>query len=133
VVQLALTRAWRSRRSCRTPDAPLAWCLQITRNEALRLIAQQRGINLEPLDADAALADDRALADVEQVATRADVARALGRLTAQDRALIVLRYMHDWTHAEIAVRMRIPEATARVRLHRAHNRLRTLLGDAASG
>src|SRR2546426_682468 len=46
VAQEALARAWRSRASCRTPENPLPWCLQITRNEAFRLLARQRG---EPL------------------------------------------------------------------------------------
>jgi hypothetical protein len=34
----ALVRAW----SCRNPDDSLAWCLQITRNEAFRLISRQQ-------------------------------------------------------------------------------------------
>jgi RNA polymerase sigma-70 factor, ECF subfamily len=131
VVQGALMRAWRSRESCRTPDAPLAWCVQITRNEALRLIARRRASSAEPLEADAPLPDRRALEDVERVAGRVDVARALDQLTAQDRALIILRYMQDWSHPEIAARLQIPEATARVRLHRAQKRLRVLLEDAA--
>jgi RNA polymerase sigma-70 factor, ECF subfamily len=133
VVQAALTRAWRSRESCRTPEAPLAWCLQITRNEAFRLIGQRRAARTEPFDAESQIPDERAIDEVEQVAMRADVAQALDQLTAQDRALIVLRYVHDWSHPEIAASMRIPESTARVRLHRAHKRLRLLLEEATTG
>src|ERR1700733_2756784 len=50
VVQEALARAWRSRRACRTPETPLPWCLQITRNEALRLMQRQRLMWTELLD-----------------------------------------------------------------------------------
>jgi RNA polymerase sigma-70 factor, ECF subfamily len=131
IVQAALMRAWRSRETCRTPEAPLAWCVQITRNEALRLIARERATSAEPLEQDAPLPDRRALDDVEGVAGRVDVARALDQLTPQDRALILLRYMQDRSHPEIAAQLRIPEATARVRLHRAQKRLRSLLEDAA--
>jgi RNA polymerase sigma-70 factor (ECF subfamily) len=133
VVQAALTRAWRNRASCRTPEAPLAWCLQITRNEALRLLGGERRHPTELLEPEADPVDERGAEEVERVATRLDVAHALGQLTAQDRAMILLRYMHDCSHPEIAQRMRIPEATARVRLHRAHKRLRSLLDDPASG
>jgi RNA polymerase sigma-70 factor (ECF subfamily) len=131
VVQTALMRAWRSRQSCRAQDAPLAWCVQITRNEALRFIGRQRASSSEPLEQDAPLPDRRALEDVEGVAGRVDIARALDQLTPQDRALILLRYMQDRSHPEIAAQLQIPEATARVRLHRAQNRLRALLEDPA--
>jgi RNA polymerase sigma-70 factor, ECF subfamily len=131
VVQAALARAWRSRASCRTPEAPLPWCLQITRNEALRLIGRQRVQLAETVEPESELIDSRALAEVEGVATRIDVARALAQLPVQDRTLIVMRYVQDWSHPEIAARLAIPEATARVRLHRAHNRLRSLLAEPA--
>jgi RNA polymerase sigma-70 factor (ECF subfamily) len=127
VVQEALTRAWRSRGSCRTPDSPLPWCLQITRNEALRLIARQRLSRSEPLESDGELEDRQAPGDDDRALERVDVGRALGRLTAHERLLIDLRYRHDWSHFEIAERLEIPEATARVHLHRAHKRLRALL------
>ena len=41
-VQEALARAWRSRHACRNPEAPIPWCLQITRNEAIRIIGRGR-------------------------------------------------------------------------------------------
>jgi DNA-directed RNA polymerase specialized sigma24 family protein len=94
VVQEALARAWRGRRSCRNPEGPLAWCLQITRNEACHLISQQQRATGEALDAGSELADE-----------------------------------HRWSHAQIAARLDIPEATARVRLRRAQKRLRSLLDE----
>src|SRR5438045_3362945 len=80
-VQEALARAWRSRATCRTPDAPLPWCLQITRNEALRTISRSRTQpDQEPID-DAGLEDARAQEDAPQALTRIDVNRALRALT----------------------------------------------------
>jgi RNA polymerase sigma-70 factor, ECF subfamily len=125
-VQEALARAWRSRRSCRTPEAPLPWCLQITRNEALRLIGRRKALS-EPLDAAGEIEDQRAGFEPERTVARVDISRALQVLTPEERSLITLRYEHDFSHPEIAERLEIPEATARVRLHRAHKRLKTLL------
>ena len=83
-MQEALARAWRGRRSCRNPEEPLAWCLQITRNEAFRLISRQQP-----------------------------------------------KYEQGLSHPQIAARLDIPEATARVRLHRAQKGLRFLLDESA--
>jgi RNA polymerase sigma-70 factor, ECF subfamily len=127
VVQEALARAWRGRRSCRTPEAPLPWCLQITRNEAFRLIGSQRARPSEPLDAGPEVEDERAQGDRDRVLSRIDVRRALPALSAAERQLIALRYQHGFSHPEIAAKLAIPEATVRVRLHRAHKRLRPLL------
>jgi RNA polymerase sigma-70 factor, ECF subfamily len=132
VVQEALARAWRSRRSCRTPETPLPWCLQITRNEALRLIGRRRGHPyMKSLEEDCCLDDHPARADADKAQVRVDVRRALKVLTPDDRVLIALRYEHDYSHTEIATKLEIPEATARVRLHRAHQRLRPLLQEHA--
>jgi RNA polymerase sigma-70 factor, ECF subfamily len=131
VVQEALARAWRGRRSCRNPEEPLAWCLQITRNEAFRLISRQQRATLQPLDAGSDLADEAALHEPDRTLIRLDVARALKRLSDSERLLIRLRYEQGWSHPQIAARLDIPEATARVRLHRAQKRLRSLLDGTA--
>lgn len=128
-VQEALVRAWRSRGSCRTPDAPLPWCLQITRNEALRLIGRERRSSSESLDPFGDVEDGRTADADDRMLERVDLVRALGQLTANERLLIGLRYAHDWSHPEIAARLEIPEATARVRLHRAQKRLKALIED----
>lgn len=129
VVQEAMTRAWRSRSSCRTPDSPLPWCLQITRNEALRLLGQRNRGRTDPLPEELELEDQYAHRDPERAVARIDVSRALHQLSIEEQELIALRYSHDFSHPEIAARLQIPEATARVRLHRAHKRLRSLLDD----
>lgn len=127
-VQEALTRAWRRRHTCHTPEAPLPWCLQITRNEALRLMSRRRGSpSLEPLEDREDLPAPATGRETPQALVRVDVHRALKMLTPHERGLIALRYGHDCSHFEIAQTLDIPEATARVRLHRVHNRLRELL------
>jgi RNA polymerase sigma-70 factor, ECF subfamily len=126
-VQEALTRAWRSRHACRCPEAPLPWCLQITRNEAVRLIGRRRSAHAESLPEESPLEDHVAGQESHRSLVRIDVHRALQRLTPHERLLIALRYVDDCSHSEIAARLEIPEATARVRLHRVHKRLEALL------
>jgi RNA polymerase sigma-70 factor, ECF subfamily len=128
-VQEALARAWRSRAACRTPETPLPWCLQITRNEAIRLIGrrQRSGDNVVPLEEGDLIEDIRASRDAPRANLRIDVSRTLKELTPHERLMIALRYAYDCPNAEIAKTLDIPEATARVRLHRLQKRLRSVL------
>jgi RNA polymerase sigma-70 factor (ECF subfamily) len=125
-VQEAMLRAWRSRPSCRTPESPLPWMLQITRNEALRVVgrsALRRGAWDAPAERGA---EDPQL---ETAAERLDVRQALARLRPADRDLLKMRYEQDLTQSTLAERLGIPEGTVKVRLHRLRDRLREALED----
>jgi RNA polymerase sigma factor (sigma-70 family) len=128
VLQEALARAWRSRHSCRNPEAPLPWCLQITRNEAIRALAhRRRAPPSEPIDHEIELEDGQAGPRFEHLLDSVSLAPLLDALAPPERALVRLRYEEDCSHPEIAAALEISEATARVRLHRLHGRLRELL------
>jgi RNA polymerase sigma-70 factor (ECF subfamily) len=71
--------------------------------------------------------DKRASRDEPRALLRVDVSRTLKDLAPHERLIIALRYGYDWSNAEIAETLDIPEATARVRLHRLHKRLRAAL------
>jgi RNA polymerase sigma-70 factor (ECF subfamily) len=132
VVQEALLRAWTHRSTCRTPEAPIGWCLQITRNEALRVLSRHRNqATAGPLPEGGAdePVDERSGRESDRTLTRLAVTDLLAGLSAHERKLIALRYEHGFTHPEIARALQMSEATARVHLHRAHKRLRTKLGD----
>lgn len=122
-VQEAMARAWRSRRGCVNPDAPLGWLLQITRHEALRLLDRRaRRAEREVVtgnDPDGR-ADDPFDALLSRLATR----QTLAGLRPDERELVHLRYRHDLTQAEVARRLGLPEGTVKVRLHRIRKRLR---------
>jgi RNA polymerase sigma-70 factor (ECF subfamily) len=122
-VQEALLRAWRGRESCRTSHTPIAWCAQIARNEALRLIGRRR--RTASLEAVGELADRGAMSESDRAIRRVDVHRALTRLTPDERLLIALRYAEDCSQPEIARKLRMPEGTAKVRLHRARRQLKS--------
>lgn len=128
-VQEALVRAWTRRDACRTPEAPLPWILQITRNEARRLLerrAQRLTVApIEPASPEPEVEDDA----LTGTTTRVTVEQALARLGDSDRRVLRLRYADDLTQAEVARRLGVPEGTVKVRLHRARGRLRALLED----
>ena len=122
-VQEAMTRAWRRRAACANPEAPLGWMLQITRNEALRVIERRSRRRAHEF----VTADDSERASVEPMETLVSTvatAQALATLRLEDRILIHLRYRHDLSHAEVARTMDLPEGTVKVRLHRIRKRLK---------
>jgi RNA polymerase sigma-70 factor, ECF subfamily len=125
--QEALVRAWLRRDSCRSPAAPLPWLLEITRNEARRLIGRQARRRSHELTAPARLDPDCEDRELAGTALRVSVEQALGTLADADRRLLRLRYAEDLTQSEVARRLGVPEGTVKVRLHRARRRLRGLL------
>lgn len=132
-VQEAMARAWRKRHRCRRPEAPLPWLLQITRNEALRLLARRRE---DPRLVEIELAEphhDAGDLSGDRLLVRVDVRRALSRLPAEDRGLAHLRYGEDLAQSRIAAVLDLPEGTVKVRLHRLRNKLRPDLSEAIEG
>lgn len=123
-VQEAFLRAWRTSAPCRTPEAPLPWLLQITRNEAFRLL-RQNGSSGAPEESHGEPAEeDLRLATAPE---RLDVGRALAELSHDDRRLLELRYSDDMTQPRMAAALGIPIGTVKVRLHRLRSRLRVAL------
>jgi RNA polymerase sigma-70 factor (ECF subfamily) len=122
--QEAAVRAWRRRGDCRTPDRPQPWVATIARNEALR-IADRR--HPDPLGARTEAAEE---SHEDKILGHADMERALAGLSGRDRAIIRGRYWDDLDYRELGRLLRVPEGTARVRLHRALARLREVLVEA---
>lgn len=124
--QAALLQAWRSRSSCRTPDDPIPWMLAITRREAWRTRPAAPLVELD----ERAYGECAIFDDPEGVADRLDLQAAMADLSEEDRHLLLLRYVEDLTQPCVAQCLGIPEGTAKVRLHRARNRLRAVLSSA---
>jgi RNA polymerase sigma-70 factor (ECF subfamily) len=125
-VQAAMLQAWRARDTCRTPEDPVPWMLAITRREAWR--TRQRSLAVE-LD-EWAEGECATFDDPEAVVEALDLRAAIADLTEEERRLLYLRYVEDLAQPSVAQRLGIPEGTAKVRLHRARNRLRAFLSPA---
>jgi RNA polymerase sigma-70 factor (ECF subfamily) len=124
-VQEALVRAWLGREGCRSPQAPLPWLLEITRNEARR-VARREALRASLELFDSAPTEDDELAGT---AARVTVEQALRQLADRDQRVLLMRYSEDLSQVEVARRLGLPEGTVKVRLHRARRRLRRLLED----
>lgn len=142
VVVEALDHAGRFR-----PDGePKAWLLGIAANLVKRrqadLAKRQRR---EPLAADLAVADEAAISEDDlfdqladladraqdgpeaQVEAQAQVDWLLAHVSAEDAHLLRLAVLHDLDGAMLARALDVSPGAARVRLHRALNRLRAAL------
>ncbi|RAS10167.1 sigma-70 family RNA polymerase sigma factor [Cupriavidus alkaliphilus] len=118
--------------------APMTWMTAIVRNRALdclRRAAAARVPQTAELEQDLAewLADDAAgpaeLAEASQQARALN--RCLQRLEQSQRQAIVLAYLQDLSHAELAERLRAPLGTVKSWIRRGLERLRSCMEGAA--
>jgi RNA polymerase sigma-70 factor (ECF subfamily) len=98
--------------------------LTITRNEALRRLAKRKETLIE--EPGEQLGGTWS-AEIERLPMRLDLEQAMSGLSADERLLLNLRYQEDLTQEAVAERLRIPEGTVKVRLHRLRHRLRETL------
>ena len=124
-VQEALVAAWKGMRALRDPDAWVPWlhrltvraCFQAARRERRRTLVELRVTpDREPStsgDASAGLAE------------RDRLERELGRLPIDQRAVIVLHFYLGLPLTEAAAILDIPAGTAKSRLHRGLQQMRS--------
>lgn len=120
--QETFIRAWRELPKLREVAAWQGWLRRIAvrasidRSRGLRRLREIRS-EMKLVGADPAIASD----------ARDEMGRAFGLLTADDRALLALRFYLDLQVPDVAKAMGIPLGTAKSRLHRALERLRHVL------
>lgn len=103
-----------------------AWLNRIVSNAALDLVRRRKVREADALP-DAVALPFRDPAESGELRDR--LAGALTRLTARQRAVIVMHDLEGFTHGEIGATLGIPEGTARSDLHHARAALRRLLQD----
>lgn len=113
------------------------WLARIVYHVCLRRLSapSRRALPADPSDLDAvgdslAPSPERAVASGE---VGAIVGAALGHLSAQDRALVTLRYVDGLTDVEVGEAVGMNRNTVRTRLHRARLVLQKVLGPMLSG
>jgi len=124
-LQDALVIAWRDLRSLRDPDRFDAWIHRILTNICIAHAGRERArvANLVLLPVDGPSIPDGALS----VADRDQLERAFRRLTADERAVLVLRHYVGYEPTELAEILGLPAGTVRSRLHYAHRAMRAAL------
>lgn len=114
----AMTRAFQRWSKVSEYDNAPGWVYRVALNWALsRLRKQTREY----------LADRPPERAVHQSLPDPDVEAALRALPYDERALVVLRHLLDWSYEDIAAALDIPIGTAKSRLHRVMEHLRNEL------
>ncbi len=126
VVQEATVRAWRELRKLRDPDRWPAWYRRIVLRQAFDAARRRRARAGErDVDSVELPVDDPS----DDWLDRAAVLIALATLSADDRAILGLRFGADLEVPDVAAVLDIPLGTAKSRLHRAIARLAEAVGD----
>jgi RNA polymerase sigma-70 factor (ECF subfamily) len=135
VVQEAFLSAYQSLDGFKGDSLFFTWLYRIAVNTAISLKRKQRVAlsidaggsgtpSLEPPDPSELGRPGHAL---EQAERDERVRRALGRLSPEHRAVLVMKDMEGQKYEEMAETLRVPVGTIRSRLHRARLELRELL------
>jgi RNA polymerase sigma-70 factor (ECF subfamily) len=120
-VDEAMTRAVARWDTVRGYDRPEGWLYRVGLNWARGVFRKRRYELLSDLEASAHVWHDP-LPD-------SDLIEAVGRLSLKLRAVVVARYHLDFSTAEVAQALGIPEGTVKSRLSRALNQLGRDLGE----
>jgi RNA polymerase sigma-70 factor (ECF subfamily) len=115
--QDAFVQAWRSLGGFRADAAFSTWMYRIVTNRCLNMLRARRRTEPLPQDREApASRPDRIAEGRWQVQ---DLARAIARLTPEQRAPLVLRELQGCTYDEIAEALDLSISAVKSRLHRA--------------
>jgi RNA polymerase sigma-70 factor (ECF subfamily) len=127
-LQDALIRAYEQLSQCRDPDNFAGWFFLILRN---RCFAERRERRFGGMDGmPEAVGPDTSDARVERSEQAQALEQALATLTAEQREVFVLKHVEELSYEEISGRVGTSVAALKMRMHRAYDRLRTLLKEA---
>ena len=126
-VQQAALLAWDRRASLRSDDDADGWFTRIVvnvcRDELRRRSRRPQLVTLEPRDTVAGMHVASSGGDGPDE----NLAAAMERLTAEEQALLALRFGRELTVPQIAVVLEIPDGTVKSRLHSTLRNLRAAL------
>jgi len=139
--QDAFAKTWRARATYKDGAPFLPWFHRILRNTCFSWLRKQGRLKASSLssrtdddpDWDVAADTPAASAGLEREEAQAVFWKAMDRLSARDREILVLRQFEDLSYREIAHSLGIPEGTVMSRLFHARRRLRDELEPHLSG
>lgn len=121
--QDSFVAAWRRIRDLRDDDRFDAWLGRILINQCRDELRRRGRVREVALDE---LLDTKVAAEMSD-GTGADFDEAFGRLSVDQRAILVLHHLHGYGVREIATWLGIPSGTVKWRLSRARNALQAEL------
>ncbi len=128
VLQDTFIQAWRALPGFRMESALSTWLHRMAVNTALMALRARGHLPLQD-GGDEQL--DALVAPARCQDTDMDLERAVARLPARARAVLVLHDIEGWKHHEIAEELGVAVGTSKAQLHRARGLLRGWLGEQA--
>ena len=131
LAQEAFVRAWQALPSFRFDSAFGTWLHKLAVNTALMELRSRRS---QPfMDSGDDAYDEIGTPDSagHVAALSHDLERAVAKLPARARAVLVLHDVEGWKHEEIAAELDMAVGTSKAQLHRARKLLRARLGEQA--
>lgn len=126
LAQTALARTYAAWRRVRHADA-FAYARKAMVNANVDRHRRRRGVRLQAIDTEPVAGDD----DLAAANDRDEVIRLLDRLTARERAVVVLRYYYDCSEAHVADQLGVRPGTVKSSAARALAKLRIDVDDEA--
>ncbi len=112
--------------------APLgAWLFRIAANQVADHYRRKRHVASEPISDSQPSDDTDPFGELEDEEERVQIREALGTLPEDYQTLLILRFMQQLPHSEVAATMRKSEAAIRVMQHRALKALAKAIGSPA--
>jgi RNA polymerase sigma-70 factor (ECF subfamily) len=125
-MQEAFIRAFDALGTCRNPERFGAWFFRILTNQCRNAVARRREtVDLGAVDP---AGGERADAAVERGELAAALEGALERLTPEQREAFVLKHVDGRSYEEMAELLGVGIDALKMRVHRARDALRSLLG-----
>ena len=127
VMQETYMKIWTSASSYQSQGKPLAWVFTIARNLCYMRFREQK------MKADVALEDlaeneeGEYCAPLEQAADRKVLLDALGRISREERQIVLLHAAAGMKHREVAEALQMPLATVLSKYNRSMKKLQELL------
>lgn len=130
VAQETWIRVWRGLANFRADAAFTTWLYRIAVNSAST--ARRRQARQEPTPLSQVVEPEdhtnpQPEGRVDQLQLRDRLGQALSQLPPGLRTVVVMKDVYGWSHSEISTALEISVTAAKVRLHRAHQRLQRSL------
>ena len=128
VTQEVAIRCWKSIDAFRGESKFSTWTHRIVVNTSWTHRRRAKRHRTTPIDHVEDPSHDPLEFHADRLELRTEVSEALWTLSSANRAVVVLKDVYGWSHAEVADALGITVTAAKVRLHRGRTSLRTRLG-----
>lgn len=125
-MQEAFIRAWNSLETCRDPDRFGSWFFRILTNQCHTVRSRRR--DTDDVDTIEIAARERTDESLERAELAASLRTAMGKLTSEQREAFVLKHVDGRSYEEMAELLGTGVDALKMRVHRARESLRTMMG-----